>query len=440
MDDLDHHYPAHFAELVQRTERAMALCGVDKLLIGSGSLVYQFLDDLPLPFRPNPLFRQWLPEVDAPDCWIEFQPGHKPRLIYTQPADYWHIVPQDPAGAWVPCFDVRVVRDAEQARSELPADLSAHVMLAPPGTGIGDRAPDNPPKLLAALHYRRAAKTAYELALMRQASLTGARAHRAAEAAFRAGESEWGIHVLYMAAAQQDDSDLPYTNIICLNEHAAVLHYYGLDRAPVAQSRSFLIDAGASCHGYASDITRSYAAEPGPYADLISAVDRVQQNLASRVRAGTDYRQLHLDCHRQLAGVLREAGVLRIEPDAAVERGVSSTFFPHGLGHLIGLQVHDVAGFQADELGEQSIPKPEGHPYLRLTRTLQQDFVLTIEPGLYFIPMLLEALRSGPHREAVDWRTVEQFLPFGGIRIEDDVRVTDDAPENLTRDAFAALG
>ncbi|MCB1636022.1 MAG: M24 family metallopeptidase, partial [Xanthomonadales bacterium] len=240
--------------------------------------------------------------------------------------------------------------------------------------------------------------------------------------------------------AQQADVDLPYSNIIALNEHAAVLHYHGLDRAPVAQSRSFLIDAGASCHGYASDITRTYASDDGAFAELVAGVERVQQSLCSQVRAGVDYRQLHLDCHQQLAGVLRDAGVLRIAAEEAVERGVSGTFFPHGLGHLIGLQVHEVGGFQADELGRSEIPKPAGHPWLRLTRTLQENFVVTIEPGVYFIPMLLEQLRAGPHADTVDWSAVERFLPYGGIRIEDDVRVTDGDPENLTRDAFAALG
>lgn len=440
MDDVDHHYPAHFAEYLRRAERAMALCGIDGLLIGSGSLGYYFLDDLPMPFRANPLFRSWIPELAEPDCWIELRPGHKPRLIYCQPADYWHRVPADPVGAWVEHFDVRIVRDAVQARAELPGDLSHHIILAPEGSGLGDRGPDNPAEPMAVLQYPRARKTAYELALMRQASLIGARAHLAAEAAFRAGESEWSIHLMYMAAAQQGEHDLPYGNIIALNEHAAVLHWQHQERSPPAQRNSFLIDAGASWHGYASDITRTHAAEPGVFADLIGAVDMVQQKLASQVRAGVEYASLHLQSHRLLAEILRQAGVLRISADEAVARGVSGTFFPHGLGHLIGLQVHDVGGFQGDEMGRTTLPKPDGHPWLRLTRRLEADFVVTIEPGLYFIPMLLEALRAGPQRDTVDWRIVEQLLPYGGIRIEDDVRATEGEPENLTRDAFAALG
>ena len=138
-----------------------------------------------------------------------------------------------------------------------------------------------------------------------------------------------------------------------------------------------------------------------------------------------------------LAGVLAEQDIVRMSAEAMVAAGVSSVFFPHGLGHPIGLQVHDVAGFHANEAGD-TIPRPPGHPYLRMTRTLEEDFVVTIEPGLYFIPMLLEQLRAGPHATHVNWSKVEHLTKFGGIRIEHEVRATRGEPENLTRDAFAA--
>ena len=104
---------------------------------------------------------------------------------------------------------------------------------------------------------------------------------------------------------------------------------------------------------------------------------------------------------------------------------------------MIGLQVHDVGGFMAGEDGG-TLAKPEGHPYLRLTRTLAPGMVVTIEPGLYFIDMLLEELKAGPHAGHVDWRRVDAFRRYGGIRIEDDVVCTDGEPLNLTREAFAA--
>jgi Xaa-Pro dipeptidase len=273
--------------------------------------------------------------------------------------------------------------------------------------------------------------------MMRVASRIGVRGHRAAEAAFRAGESEFGIHVAYVAATRQTEHDLPYTNIIGLNEHAAVLHYMHLDHAPPAHPLSFLIDAGASFHGYASDITRTCASDrDSDFQALIDAVDEAQRGLCAKVRAGQDYRDLHVHAHHVLAGILREHGILRMSPESAVESGVSSVFFPHGLGHGIGLQVHEVAGFSASERGG-TIAKPEGHPHLRLTRVLEAGMVVTIEPGLYFIDMLLATLKDKPVARDIDWGRVDAFRRYGGIRIEDDVACTEGDAENLTRDAFS---
>jgi Xaa-Pro dipeptidase len=111
-------------------------------------------------------------------------------------------------------------------------------------------------------------------------------------------------------------------------------------------------------------------------------------------------------------------------------------FFPHGIGHLLGLQVHDVAGLARDASGAE-IPRPDGHPFLRLTRPLEPGFVVTIEPGLYFIGLLLDQARADDRGRRIRWDAVERLRPYGGIRIEDDVVCTAGTPENLTRDAFA---
>ena len=140
----------------------------------------------------------------------------------------------------------------------------------------------------------------------------------------------------------------------------------------------------------------------------------------------------------RIAGLLHESGVITLSAADAVSSGLSGVFFPHGVGHLLGLQVHDVCGFSVDATGARKATPP-GHPYLRLTRTLEPGFVVTIEPGLYFIDMLLEEARSGAHGKHINWRRVDEFRPYGGIRVEDDVACTADAPENLTRAAFAAL-
>ncbi|MGP1666644.1 MAG: M24 family metallopeptidase, partial [Rhodanobacter sp.] len=161
-----------------------------------------------------------------------------------------------------------------------------------------------------------------------------------------------GIHMAYLTAAQQIDAELPYASIVGLNEHGAVLHYSHFDRQPAERSRSLLIDAGASAAGYASDITRTYAmSDAWEFQALIDSVDVAQQSFVTKVRAGQSYADLHVHAHHVLAEVLREHGFFRMSAESAVESGVTRAFFPHGLGHSIGLQVHDVAGFQQSERG-----------------------------------------------------------------------------------------
>lgn len=429
-------YPQHLAELQRRTEQALARGGFDHLVVPSGTLHYQVFDDRDYPYAVNPQFKAWLPLTRAPGSWLVVTPGQKPKLVFLQPFDYWHVVPSAPSGYWVEHFDIVVIRTADEARQHLP-DAARSAILGEALSAVGDHAPNNPPPVVNYLEFHRGYKTAYEIEMMRQATRIGVRAHRAAERAFRAGASEFGIHLVYCQAAAQDANDLPYNNIIALNEHGAVLHYTERDRVPPGELRSFLIDAGASHEGYACDITRTYAADAGSeFQAMIDAVDAAQRAMCDQVRAGNDYRQIHVDAHLALAGILRDFGVIRVSPEAALATGVSSAFFPHGIGHGIGLQVHDVAGFAASDEGG-TIARPEGHPYLRLTRPLDAGMVVTIEPGVYFIDMLLDEVKKNGHADSIDWARVETFKPFGGIRIEDDVVCTEDEPLNLTREGFA---
>ena len=434
-------YADHLATVMRRADAALARGGFDHLVVPSGTQHEQVFDDMHYPYAVNPHFKAWLPLTNAPGSWLVYAPGQRPKLIFLQPHDYWHVVPQAPSGEWVSQFDIAIVRNAEDAKQHLPKNAARCAILGEPQSALGPYgafAPNNPQPVLDYLHYHRAYKTPYEIAMMREATRVGVRGHRAAERAFRAGASEFGIHLAYCQAARQDANDLPYTNIVCLNEHAAVLHSYERDLMPPSESRSFLIDAGGSHRGYASDITRTYAAHGhDEFQALVDAVDAAQRAMCDQVRAGTDYRQIHLDAHLALAGILHDFGIVTVSAEAAVATGVSSAFFPHGIGHGIGLQVHEVAGFAASDAGG-TIPRPDGHPYLRLTRTLESGMVVTIEPGLYFIDMLLDELKQQGKGGSVNWDAVARFKPYGGIRIEDDVVCTDGAPENLTRDGFAA--
>jgi Xaa-Pro dipeptidase len=437
--DLDSLFLAHVAELERRTDAALAAHGFDAIVIYSGSAGYSFLDDRTYHFRPNPHFKHWVPLTDVQQSFVAYVPGETPLLCFHQPADYWHKPPAVPADAWVRRFRLEVLRDQAEARARLPLAGRRVAYVGEWQAAFDDWgfAAVNPPALLNQLHYERAVKTPYELECLRRASVMAARGHVAARDAFHAGASEFEAHLAYCAAAGQREEALPYGNIVAFDEGAAVLHYQhlGQERGP---RHSFLIDAGAEFRGYAADITRTHAAQDGEFATLIDAMDSLQLRLCDAIRGGTDYRDVHLLAHRLIGGLLGEAGIIDCPADEAVATGLTSVFFPHGIGHLLGLQVHDVAGLARDATGGE-IPRPAGHPYLRLTRRLEPGFVVTVEPGIYFIDLLLDAARAGAHARRIRWSAVDRLRPYGGIRIEDDVACTEGAPENLTRDAFAAI-
>ncbi|MBT8088365.1 MAG: Xaa-Pro dipeptidase, partial [Gammaproteobacteria bacterium] len=390
-------YPAHIDAVCALYDRALEGAGASYAVVYSGNPKAAFLDDYSYPFKANPHFLSWAPLTELPFSYIVYTPGEKPLLIYNQPHDYWHVVPGEPSGYWEPHFDIRIVNTVDDVAAHIPADREKCIIIGElddDGLAFGiERV--NPTVAINILHFARAAKTEYEIAVMRLASQRGVAGHLAAEAAFREGRSEFDIHLAYCAAVSHTDPELPYGNIIALNDHGAVLHYTNLDRAVPKKTRSFLIDAGAQVHGYASDITRTYSNGNKRFQKLIERMDAMEQDIVSRVEVGVDYKDLHIETHRQLAGVLVDAELASGSAETLIETGVTSAFFPHGLGHLLGIQVHDAGGHMANESGAV-IDRSPAHPFLRLTRVLEENMVLTIEPGLYVIDMLLDELRGTP--------------------------------------------
>lgn len=433
-------YPGHVEVIGSRHDKALEKAGAGHAVIFSGAPKLVFLDDYHYPFKANPHFIGWLPLTNTPFSYLAYTPGQKPVLVYYQEKDYWHTPPADPTGFWVEHFDIRVVHTLDEVAAHLPKNRDNCVLIGDiddPVHAFGiERI--NPTTVINLLHYARGIKTGYELECMRSASRRAASGHRAAEESFLAGRSEYEIHLAYCRAVSHTESELPYGNIIALNENSAVMHYQYQSREAPGEIRSFLIDAGARCNGYASDITRTYSYTSSEFRDLIKRVDRLQQELVAEVRAGLDFPSLHLLTHRKVAEVLVELDFAHGSVDALIANGVTSAFFPTGLGHLLGIQVHDVGGFMADESGN-TIDRPSGHPYLRLTRTLEPNMVLTIEPGLYVIDLLLDNLVGTPGHAMVNQDRVDWLRPFGGVRIEDNVRVLEAGSENFTRAAFSAV-
>jgi Xaa-Pro dipeptidase len=440
LTELDALFAAHSKIMGQRCAAALALGDFDALLVHSGAAPVVFADDQLYPFRTNATFKSFVPLTDVPDSWLYLKPGQRPLLLFSSPLDFWHKSQPLPQGYWTRHFDIRAVANRTAARDLLPRELSRTAFLGQIDAEMRSwgALAVNPRGLVLYLDFARAAKSAYELACLREANRLGALGHVAAARAFAAGATEFEIQLAYLAACGLREQELPYNNIIAFNEAAAVLHYQLLARRAPEARRSFLIDAGAEFAGYASDITRTYSYRDAEFAALIGHMDEMQQSLCQGVRAGTDWRDVHLSAHHLTAELLHEADIILCDADEAVDTGLSSVFLPHGIGHLLGLQVHDVGGFMREACGGE-IARPEGHPYLRLTRVLEEGFVVTMEPGLYFIEQLLNAARADARGQKINWTRIEALRPFGGIRIEDDLAVTATGCENLTRGAFSAL-
>lgn len=281
--------------------------------------------------------------------------------------------------------------------------------------------------LMEQVAIERSVKGPEEVAEIEEALGVTGRMHRAAMAAARPGMKESELAGLIQGIALAEDRAQAYDPIVTV--HGEVLHNHSYDNV-LAAGGLVLNDSGAeSPMGYASDITRTFPVS-GRFsplqADLYRAVLRTQLGAIAMIRPGVSYREVHLGACLVLAGCLRDLGLMKGDPAAAVEAGAHALFLPHGIGHMLGLDVHDMEDL-GDVVGHGKEKRPGqfGLNYLRLSRPLEAGFVLTVEPGVYFIPALIERWRSeGVHREFLDYDRIAALTGFGGIRTEDDVLVT----------------
>jgi Xaa-Pro dipeptidase len=431
MTDLAALFHAHLDARQRTTAEALAQTGYDALVISSGKVYTHFADDQDAPFHPTPHFAHWCP-LAGPHHLLVVRPGRRPRLIRYAPEDFWY--EQAPLGDpfWAGEFELEEAGTVDEVWSRL-GDLDHAAYIGNEAEPAGAAGLDgNPGPLTAHLDWHRTTKSAYEVQCIEEATVIAARGHQAARSAFLAGASELEIHHAYVQAASTVDDELPYGTIVALNEKGATLHYEG--KRKVRDGAVLLIDAGAQVRRYAADITRTIAAPrcDRRFAALIAGMERIQLRLCAMVKPGLAYGDLHHEGHLLIADLLKESGLLRAMPEEAVEKGLSRPFFPHGLGHHLGIQVHDVAGRQGSPDGTPA-PPPAQHPTLRTTRTIDVDQVFTVEPGLYFIPMLLRPFRENEHQAKFNWTLIDELTPCGGIRIEDNLLVTANGHRNLTR-------
>lgn len=434
-DRLKKEYSQHVKQLQQRTKQVLLRENFEGIVIHSGQEVKAFLDDNTYPFRVNPHFKHWLPLIDSPSCWLIINGEDKPTLVFYQPVDFWHKIKPLSGSYWEEFFDIKILIQASDVDKLLPYDkkgfayIGSHVEVA---NALGFEA-INPEALLNFFHYHRAYKTTYEQECLRESNDLAVKAHKVAKDAFLCGDTEYEIQNAYLNAIGYTTNETPYGNIVALNKNCSILHYMDLDKTAPQAHKSFLIDAGANFNGYAADITRTYSFKRDKFAELIARMDLLMLEAVNGLKPGVSYADLHVATYYEIAKVLEEFQFINVSADTAVESGIVSAFFPHGLGHHLGLQVHDVGGFMADERGTH-INTPKEHPFLRSSRVIEAGQVFTIEPGLYFIDSLLENVKESANCDQVNWQNVDEMRPFGGIRIEDNIIVHQSHNENMTRD------
>jgi Xaa-Pro aminopeptidase len=301
---------------------------------------------------------------------------------------------------------------------------------APPGAGSDAALVED---LRAGLNRVRRRKDAVELERMRIAEQATSAGFAAAVPFLRDTVSERRVQIELETAAFRGGGDaMAYDTIVGSGTNSAVLHFAPTERL-LRTGELVLIDAGAEYRGYASDITRTYPVDGRfePRQEELHAVVRAAELAAiERCVAGTEWRDVHLTAALVIAEGLASYGILRGSSDALVESGALWMFFPHGVGHLVGLGVRDAGGILPERKNQ-----PPAFPHLRIDLPLEPGMVVTVEPGVYFVPAIVQdPERRARYRDQVAWDVVDRMLEFGGIRIEDNVLITEDGHEVITDD------
>jgi len=432
-------YAQRRTELSQRVGRPI-------LLMGNGQRSRN-LPMSPLPFRQDSSFL-YFTGCTRPGAALLLVDGES-TLYLPPPADddaLWHghaETLEDMAA------EVGIHRVADQRQLESDAArLSGLATIAVPDLAQTQRVsriigqelifggPNGDDALIEAIIQMRRTLTDEEINEMRATAQVTEAAHRAAMAATRPGGHERDVAAAFESVVARAGLTTAYPSIVTVR--GEVLHNFHHTN-PLLEGQLMLLDGGAeAASGYATDVTRTWpvsGAFSGRQEAAYSAVLEAQRQSIDLCRAGVRYREVHTRSSQVIGQFMRDEGLLTCSVDAAVETGAPALFFPHGVGHLIGLDVHDLENFgdRAAYPADRTRSAQFGTGYLRLDLDLEAGMVVTVEPGFYVVPAILEdpVLRER-FKDQVDFSAAATWDGFGGIRIEDDVAVTHDAPDVLT--------
>lgn len=289
-------------------------------------------------------------------------------------------------------------------------------------------------ELIRAVAAQRSVKDQFELRDMENTmSEITSHAYVQATSAIRTGNYEYDVAGALKGAVLKKNCRMAYP-VIC-TVHGEILHNNYCGNA-LKKGQLLLIDAGAESEmHYATDITRTYPVG-GTFTplqrDVYNIVLNAQMASIDAIKPGIPYRDIHFIAAERIAEGLKDLGLLRGNVQDAVQLGVHALFFPHGLGHMIGLDVHDMEDLGENYIGyDDEITRSEqfGTAYLRMAKRLKEGNTVTVEPGIYFIDALINKWQvEGRFKDFINYAAIEKFRGFGGIRIEDNVLVTNSGP------------
>jgi len=285
----------------------------------------------------------------------------------------------------------------------------------------------------------RVVKTPEEIEVIRYANEVSSEAHKKVMRAIRPGMKEYQMESLFLhhCYAEGGARHVCYTCICGTGDNSSILHY-GHSGAPnsrtIEDGDMALFDMGCEYHCYCSDITCSFPVNGKFTADqkmIYNAVYAANQAVMQAAKPGVSWQNMHLLSERVMLTCLSEGGLLKGSIDDMMDARLGAVFMPHGLGHLMGCDVHDVGGYLSTCPPRSDKP---GLKSLRTARTLLENMVLTVEPGCYFVDLLLDKALADPVQSRyLVADVIQRFRGFGGVRIEDDVLITEHGCENLTR-------
>ena len=294
-----------------------------------------------------------------------------------------------------------------------------------------DLAPENDRLgVLEAFLSIRRVKDLEEVALIEKLAGIANTGYRKIRETLRPGMTERDVQIEYESTVLRNGSEkLPYETIVGAGSNAAILHAIPTNRV-IGENDLVLIDAGADIEDYCVDVTRVFCAA-GKFSDqqtaLYQTVLRAQKASIDLCRPEVEWRDVHLASARTIAQGLRDLGILRCSIEEALESEAIAVFFPHGVGHLVGLKVRDTGGpFNPN-------PKRYAGARLRVDLALKEGHLVTVEPGLYFIDALLsDEETQTKFKDQINWKEIEGWRGIGGVRLEDDILITATGHRNLT--------